>query len=214
MSCRPVRLPDMNLSAVLKRIERRLEALEISADAASKAAGKPDAIRNIRRAVKNGQRQGVNMTTLDALASALKTTPQWLHDGVGPEDPSAGERTIPVWGRAGAGGAVYNFHEATELGRIPVPRDSGERTGAVEINGASLGRIFDGWYAVYDERRDPPTLDLVGQLCIVGLADGRVLIKQLAKGRGKRFTLESNYEAPIYDVVVEWAAPVKTMVPK
>jgi hypothetical protein len=62
----------------------------MSASAASKAAGKLDAIRNMRRAVRSGLRDGVTMTTLQALAPVLKTDVAWLADGDGPQDAQRG----------------------------------------------------------------------------------------------------------------------------
>jgi hypothetical protein len=71
---------EMNLAAVLKRIEQRLQALSLSDNRASELAKKPDAIRNIRRALKQG-RKGVNAGTLVALAPVLQVTPAWLMSG-------------------------------------------------------------------------------------------------------------------------------------
>lgn len=86
---------------------------------------------------------------------------------------------------------------------------------AVQIRGDSLGPSFDGWLAYYDDYRDGVTTDLIGKLCVVGLADGRVVIKTLRKGeRSGRFDLFGNDERPIYDVEVRWAAPVTTLAPK
>lgn len=203
-----------SLDRVLARIERRLAALGKTATAASREAGKPDAIRNIRRAVEEGGRQGVSTSTIAALAKPLATTSAWLLSAVGAEEVDE-ERTVPVWGSAGAGGAVYRFHETdTPVDRITAPIDANERTSALEVTGESLGRIFDGWYAIYDEVRDPPTEDLLGQLCVLQLSDGRVYIKRLKRGRGQRFTLESNYEAPIENVIVVWAAKVLNIRPR
>lgn len=99
----------MDMPMVLARIEERLKAVGMSADAASRAAGTPDAIRNLRRAVKNGGRQGVTMTTLAALAPVLQTTAGYLLEGG--ESPamfdavSDGRRptSIPVVGKLAAG---------------------------------------------------------------------------------------------------------------
>lgn len=74
------------LPQILERIDRRLKKLKISADAASKKAGKPDAIRNARRAIKDPNRQGISTTTLEALAKALDTTVAWLSEESGPEE--------------------------------------------------------------------------------------------------------------------------------
>lgn len=76
----------MELRKILARIERRLEVVGLSASAASKAAGKPDAIRNLQRAVEKDDRQGVSTATLNALAPVLKTTSVWLFAGAGPEE--------------------------------------------------------------------------------------------------------------------------------
>lgn len=204
----------MDLKKVLSRIERRLKAVNLSASAASKRAKKPDAIRNIQRAVKSGDRQGVSTATLTALAPVLHTTLPWLTDGVGLEDPSAEQKTAPVWGQAGAGGQVYGFQEGNQIDYISAPEGVVPGEGLIEITGNSLGPLFDRWYAVVDEVRHPPTTDLIGQLCVVGLADGSVYVKKLKKGRGKKFTLESNFDPPIYDVEVKWATKVKNLVPR
>jgi hypothetical protein len=206
----------MQLPAVHKRILKRLKATGQTANGASEAAGKPDAIRNLKRAVEEGARTGISTATLAALAPVLKTTPEWLMSGIGREDTETDEEaTIPIWGRAGAGGLVIGFNDgAGPIGAIPRPEDVADTFGAVEIEGNSLGSVFNGWYALYDDVRHPPTEDLIGQLCVLQLSDGRVFIKELAKGRGKRFSLVSSFDAPIYDVVVAWAAPVKRVVPR
>lgn len=66
------------LKSILARIEARLSETGQSATGASKAAGKPDAIRNIQRAVKEGKRSGLSTDTLSALAKQLGTTLEWL----------------------------------------------------------------------------------------------------------------------------------------
>ena len=56
---------------------------------------------------------------------------------------------------------------------------------------------------------------MLNKLCVLGLADGRVLVKKLTSGGiSGRYTLKSNTEPPIYDAAVEWAAPVKQMSPR
>ena len=68
----------MDLPLLISRIDERLKALRISAAKASSLAGKPDAIRNIRRAIKSKKPHSVTMNTLEALARALQTNPAWL----------------------------------------------------------------------------------------------------------------------------------------
>ena len=69
------------------RIEKRLETLGISAQAASVGAGlSKDAIRGIKRTAKGRDGyQGINLTTILKLATVLKTTVEWLATGEGPE---------------------------------------------------------------------------------------------------------------------------------
>lgn len=199
----------MSIKKILGRIEHRLAATGLSADAASKAAGHPELIRNMRR----GKVETVKLAPMHNLARQLKTTALWLMEEIGPEEPETDRQTIPVRGQVGAGGVVIPANDG-DIGEIEAPPNSGSKTAAVEIIGESLGRLFDGWFAIYDDARDPPTDDLIGELCVLQLSDGRSYIKKLTKGQGKRFTLESNYEAPIVNVIVVWAAKVKTLVPR
>jgi hypothetical protein len=97
---------------------------------------------------------------------------------------------------------------------MEAPSDANAHTGAVEIVGNSLGALFDGWRAIYDEIRDPPTDDLMGQLCVVELADHRVYIKRLRRAGAGKFHLESNSGSAIKNVRVTWAARVKNLVPR
>lgn len=70
-----------NLSDILARIEQRLTETGQSATAASKDAGKPDAIRNMKRAILDGRKSGVSTETLMALAKQLDTSVEWLMTG-------------------------------------------------------------------------------------------------------------------------------------
>lgn len=216
-----------SLSEVLDRIEHRLKVVGISATAASKMAGlSADAIRNIRRAVrepdKKGSpaRTGISTATLNALAPVLKTSPDWLLSARGAEHPLQApnhDDTVPLVGVVGAGAAMllfeYGQHDPGE--RVTAPEGATDKTVAAEIRGASLGELFDRWLVYYDEIRDPPTYDLVNKLCVLGLADGRVVVKKLRRGSAPGlWTLLSNNDKPIEDVGVLWAAKVKQMSPR
>jgi hypothetical protein len=88
---------------------------------------------------------------------------------------------------------------------------------AVEIRGESLGPLFERWLVHYDEIRSPITPDLLGQLCVVGLPNDKVLVKKVRNSKSKTkglYDLLSNNEDPMLDVAVEWAAKVKSMVPR
>ena len=202
----------MDLKGILDRIERRLEAVGLTANAASKEAGRPDAIRNLRRAVEAGKRKGISTDTLSALAPVLKTNPAWLLNETGDETANG----VPLVGYVGAGADAILFadgHMPSEF--VDAPDGATANTVAVEVQGTSLGELFDRWLVYYDAIRAPVTSDLLNRLCVVGLADGRVLVKKLVKGQlADRYTLKSNTEPPIYDAVVVWAARVKQMTPR
>lgn len=205
------------LRDVVGRVERRLEAVGLSATAASKKAGlSEDAIRNMKRAAADeAGRKGVSTRTIAALAPVLKTTIGWLLDGEGPEDigESAPARQVPVVGYVGAGSAAHYYATGQgSLDYVAAPEGASESTVATEVRGDSLGPFFDRWLCFYDDVRSPVTEDLIGHLCVVGLLDGRILVKKLQKARAPRtFHLLSQTEDPMFDVEVEWAAKVKDL---
>lgn len=130
--------------------------------------------------------------------------------------PHPKHRTVPLVGYVGAGAAANYFAAGDgNLGKVPAPDDATPETVAVEIRGESLGSLFDQWIVYYDEVRSPVTPDLIGRLCVVGLPDERVLIKQIKRSMSPdRYHLLSNTEPPLLDVAIEWAAKVKGMVPR
>lgn len=154
----------------------------------------------------------------DQYARKYGVTLEWLLTGREPRrrrsEAKIEARTVPLVGYVSAG-AEAHFTAAGDLGMAPAPEGATEATVAVEIRGESLGPLFDRWLCYYDDVRRPVTADLVGHLCVVGLDDGRVLIKKVhrSKTRGL-FHLISNIEPPILDVSVEWAAKVKNLVPR
>jgi hypothetical protein len=137
--------------------------------------------------------------------------PVVLASDVDDESPPA-QRTVRLIGYVGAGAQAF-FLEG-ELDEVPAPEGTTPNTVAVEIRGSSLGALFDRWLVFYDDIRSPVTPDLYGRVCIVGLADERVLIKKIQHTTSGLFNLLSNTEDPIKSVTIEWAARVKHMVPR
>lgn len=125
--------------------------------------------------------------------------------------------TVPIVGLAGAAadGSVV-WLDAGNLGDAPMPPGGNERTVALEVRGESMRGIAEnGWLIYYDDRREPLTDDLLGELCVVGLSDGRTLVKTPHRGRSAgRFDLESTNAGTLRDVEVEWAAAVTAIVPQ
>ncbi|MCB5173683.1 LexA family protein [Microvirga lenta] len=109
----------MELREILTRIEKRLEVVGLSASAASREAGKPDAIRNLQRAVEKDDRQGVSTATLNALAPVLKTTAVWLFAGAGPEELGSGAQSSDAPSSSASGATLIT--EKTAM--VPIVGD-------------------------------------------------------------------------------------------
>lgn len=168
---------------------------------------------------ENGTR-GFRAETAKQYADFFRVTPEWiLYGREGPKPPQgrrASRGHVPLVGYVGAGAAAHYYASADEgLGEVAAPDDATPNTVAVEIRGTSLGPLFESWLVFYDEVRSPVTPDLYGRLCVVGLPDGRVLVKRIrpAKTPGV-FHLESNTEPTMPDEDVAWAARVKSMTPR
>jgi len=145
----------------------------------------------------------------------FKVEPLWLLHGVG---QPVSRRGVPIVGLAGAGpaGTVAFAESDGELGEAPAAPNATHRTVAVEVRGDSMhGTAEDGWLIYYDDRRDPPDESLLAQLCVVGLTDGRVLVKWLHAGTAAGlYDLESAAAPALRDVAVEWAARVTAIIPR
>ncbi|QXX74263.1 helix-turn-helix domain-containing protein [Methylovirgula sp. HY1] len=157
--------------------------------------------------IENGERN-LSLKNLKKLASALSIQQKELVPGE--------VKGVPLVGFVGAGAETHRFDDGQgPFDEVEAPDGATDKTVAVEIRGESLGVLFDRWLVFYDDVRRPVTTDLIGVLCVVGLADGHVLIKKIEKGQLKgRFTLRSNIEPPIYDAEIIWAARVKQMRPR
>jgi SOS-response transcriptional repressor LexA len=203
----------MELEDILARVESRLQALGLSAHAASLAAKKPDAIRNLKRAVKNGDRRGITTETLAALAPVLKTSASWLLEGVG--DPNAGTE-VKVVGRIGAGAEILPEYEQIPedgLFEISVPFATPADTIAFEVEGDSMWPRYDSGDVVICWRQSEDAENVVGREAAVRTRDGRRYLKRVRRGAAAgTFDLESHNAAPIRGVEVVWAAAIQAVV--
>lgn len=124
--------------------------------------------------------------------------------------------SVPVVGFVGASQTAGFFDkEPEELDRVPAPENVTENTVAVEIRGDSMGAPLNGWLVYYDDVHRGVTRELLNQLCVVGLSDGRVLIKKVQPSKVKGlFHLIPVVGEAIMDVPIEWAAKVLRMQPR
>jgi len=165
---------------------------------------------------ENGTR-GFKRDKAELYARRFGVNIEWLLTGKGLMRPRGrATKLVPLVGYVGAGALAHIFAEGQgNLDMVEAPDGSTPETVAVEIRGESLGSFFDQWLVFYDDVRAPLTPYMIGKLCVLGLADGRILIKKLRKGQiAGHWTLESQFEPPIYDALVEWGAIVKSMVPR
>jgi phage repressor protein C with HTH and peptisase S24 domain len=165
-------------------------------------------------------------------ARFFKVQASWLLTGEGqtpkvPRDghldsadvlPEIKRNTTLIKGYVGAStgsGSLYNF-ASDQFEEIDRPRFANDQTVAVEIKGKSNGPLMEGMLVFYDDVRSPVTDDLVGALCVVGLADDRILLKKILRGPGGSFRLlsNSNEEPPIENAKIEWAAKMIAIAPR
>jgi hypothetical protein len=198
----------MELEDVLIRIESRLKALGLSAHAASLAAKKPDAIRNLKRAVRSGDRRGITTETLIALAPVLKTTAAWLLEGVG----EAGTGTLAkVVGRIGAGAEILPEYEQVPpdgLFEITVPFPIPEDTIAFEVEGDSMWPRYDQGDVIICWKQSEDAETVVGREAAIRTSDGRRFLKRIRRGAAAgTYDLESHNAEPIRSVELPGPPP-------
>lgn len=156
-------------------------------------------------------KSGLDVAALPAIAAAL---------GVAPEEllPSANFRLVRVAGYVGAGAEVFPIEELPRWEgdyEVECPRElNPDDTEALIVEGDSMLPI-EPRSVVFVTRSRPSTADdILGKLCVVELADGRRLVKQVRRGYQKgRFNLISTNAAPIEDVEIEPAARVRAIIP-
>lgn len=129
---------------------------------------------------------------------------------------AGGPAAAPLVGFVSAGSRAHFFADGQgPFDEVAAPDGATDNTVAVEIRGDSLGSFFNEWLVYYDDVRAPVTPDLIGRLCVVGLPDGRVLIKKIkASSTPGLYHLLSQTEEPILDVEIVWAARVRSMTPR
>lgn len=146
-------------------------------------------------------------------ARAFRVSVEWLVFGRGDRSPPQQARLV---GYVGAGSEAHYYGDGHNLNEfVPMPPGGTDTTVAVEIRGESLGPLFNRWLVYYDDVHTPPHDGLLRKLCVVGLDDGRVLVKQLLKGSSPGFWhLVSQTEGVIENARISWAAEVKAIVPR
>ncbi len=149
-------------------------------------------------------------------AVAYGVNAEWLYSGRGEADDGHTSESVPVVGYVSAGAELALYDQGQgPFDYVSPPRDSKPTTVAAAVRGSSLGPLLDEAIIFYDDVRSPVTPDLHGKMCVVGLEDGRVVVKQLMPGDSGRFHLISNSsEPPLFNEMVAWAAKVTDIRPR
>lgn len=76
-----------DFAAILRRIERRRKLFDLTERRLSVMAElSADYVRSARRNYERGKQHGISMAVATKLARILKTSPEWLMHGIGPEE--------------------------------------------------------------------------------------------------------------------------------
>lgn len=120
-------------------------------------------------------------------------------------------RRVPIVGYVGGGAEVYYPDgEAWPIDEVEVP-GAGEDAEAVILRGDSMAPAYRDRDLIVYRRATASPRDLLGEECVVRVADGRTFIKTLMPGSAPAlFTLVSHNPTmpPIVDVPIDWAVPV------
>jgi hypothetical protein len=205
------------LADVLKRVERRLKAVGLSASAASSSAGlSKDAIRNMQRARDKDDRQGVSTRTISALAPVLRTSAAYLLDGTEPEEVGGPAGLCEVIGRVGADPEGRILYATGDRPFAWAPPPAGGTTGmpVLQVVGDSMPNFAPSGSLIYlEEQRTPPTPEMLGETVAMELDTGEVLLKRLLRGSEPGlWDLESGVGGRRKDVRIIWASLIFAVV--
>lgn len=137
---------------------------------------------------------------------AFRVSPEWLLLGVG----VASKKPVPLVGYVGAGDQVFETDDGGSLSDIDPPPGVGPEAVAVVVRGDSMWpRYSDGDMIIYDchiplhkgNRRE----------CVIGLQDGRRMVKRLRLVEGTDMVILESHNAGPLEVKasdVMWVAPI------
>jgi SOS-response transcriptional repressor LexA len=161
--------------------------------------------RSIDRAAVNKMTKGTRAIAADELKVIERVT--------GHEAPT--EIEVPLKGYIGAGEAVEAVADMDDGETVPAPRDARPGTVAATVRGNSMfPTLRDGWTLYWSKML--PAHELINDLCVVHLEDGRILVKVLRAGSAPDFwTLQSVNPAvaDMPDQAVRWVSPIDWIKP-
>jgi len=161
----------------------------------------------LSRLEKDGR--NVSLKLLRAIAGGLAVEQNELL-------PSRSE-LVPIIGKVGAdpeGRVLFSHGQGTGDFAAMQP-GGGENVVALEVDGHSMRGIADNGALIYFEQQEtPPTSDMLGEVVIVEVESGEVLVKRLLRGSTRgRYDLESVAGPTREDAKVKWAAHITAIIP-
>lgn len=180
------------------RIKQRLEAVGLTANAASKLAtskngksGNPNLIGDILR----NPDQSPRWATIEKIAQVLETTPEWLANG-GPEVAPSTPMMIPIRGMVEAGAFREVDIYASEIEPRYVPGLAAANDGydyfALEVRGPSINRYCaEGGFIVCV----PVSQVVPADTPLAPLLDGKYVVVERVKPDGSRETTVKRFVA-------------------
>lgn len=171
----------------------------------------------ISRWIKGQDPERENYDRIISVAEELGVISDVRSEDVAASTEPAPAPRVKIKGYVGAGDKAHFYAVADDdYEEVEAPFGANDQTIALQIKGKSWGPAMDSWLVFYDDVRSPVTTDLLGEACVVGLADDRILLKVIrSNGRGG-FDLHPNSttEDVIRDAQIEWAAKVVGMRPR
>lgn len=132
----------------------------------------------------------------------------WLLTGSG---EGRRRHKVPVIGYIGAGAEVHTIDDHPKgqgLDLVDPPQGISDCV-AARIKGDSMHPLRDGWLIFWAKHQDGIPDDCLGELCVVQVKDGPLLVKDVRRGTKKGlYRLESWNAPPREDVAVEWASRI------
>lgn len=169
----------------------------------------------ISRWMKGQTPEGQNYERIVTVAHEMGVLSDMRSEDVAATLPERQFQTVKLKGYVGASGEAFYYRLADEdLEEVLAPDNATDQTVAVEVRGKSLGPALESWLVFYADVRSPITPDMLNQLCVVGLADDRLLVKKLERKDGQLVLVSNNGEPDIVAPQIEWAAKVTSMRPR
>jgi DNA-binding XRE family transcriptional regulator len=140
-------------------------------------------------------------------------------DAPPPPRPTARGRLVSVVGYVGAGAEVFVLDDHAHGGgleEVEAPGEMGPDAVAVRVRGDSMLPAYEEGDLLFYSRHLPPA-EMLHKRAVVKLQDGRLFVKIIHRGekRGRFNLLSLNAaSAGLYDVVLQWAAPIDWVKPR